>query len=128
MIRPKPSWWLVFDWRTDEGTDRHAPAGTAHGLRPRGLDVLTAYRDGHDRAEDEPLLLRATASGRILFTSEEDLLAIAHRHQAEGRHLAGLVCAHQLHVSIGRCIGYLEILTKASSPAEMANRAEFLSL
>ncbi len=108
--------------------DQHAPAAIAHGLRLRGVDVLTAYQDGRDRANDEPLLLRATALGMALFTQDEDLLAIAHRYQAENRCFAGVVYAHQLRVSIGACIADLELVAKASSAEEMANRVEFLPL
>lgn len=108
--------------------DQHAPAAIAHALRLRGVDVLTAYQDAHDRADDEALLLRATALGRILFTQDEDLLAIAHRYQAEARHFNGVVYAHQLRVTIGTCIADLEIISKASSVEEMANRVEFLPL
>jgi uncharacterized protein with PIN domain len=108
--------------------DQHVPVAIAHALRLRGVSVLTASQDGHDRSDDEPLLLRATASGRILFTQDEDLLAIAHRFQIEDRHFAGLVYPHQMRVSIGRCIVDLEIIAKASSVTEMANRVEFLPL
>src|ERR1039458_3194352 len=108
--------------------DQHAPAAIAHGLRLRGVSVLTAYQDGHDRSEDGLLFLRATALGRVLFTQDEDLLAIAHRYQNETRHFAGLVYAHQMRVSIGRCIADLEIISMASSVEEMANRVEFLPL
>jgi len=41
--------------------DQHVPAAIGRALRLRGVEVLTAYEDGSDRLEDEPLLLRATA-------------------------------------------------------------------
>ena len=41
--------------------DRHVPAAIGRALRLRGVEVFTAYEDGSDRLEDEPLLLRATA-------------------------------------------------------------------
>lgn len=78
--------------------------------------------------DDQDLLLRATELNRVLFTQDEDLLAIAHRFQEESRHYSGLVYAHQLGILIGRCICDLEILAKASSPEEMANHVEFLPL
>lgn len=65
---------------------------------------------------------------RILFTEDEDLLALAHRYQKAERFFAGVVYAHQQHVSIGRCINDLEIISKASSAEEMANHVEFLPL
>jgi uncharacterized protein with PIN domain len=108
--------------------DQHVPAAIANALRLRGVDVLQALADRHDQADDERLLLRATALGRVLFTQDEDLLALAHRYQAESRHFAGVVYAHQMRVSIGKCIADLEMISKASSPGEMANRVEFLPL
>ncbi len=74
------------------------------------------------------LFLRATALGRVLFTQDEDLLGIAHRSQTGNRHFGGLVFAHQMCVTIGRCIADLEIISKASSIEEMANHVEFLPL
>jgi hypothetical protein len=94
----------------------------------RGVNVLQAFADGHDRAEDERVLLRATALERVLFTQDEDLLALAHRYQTEERYFAGMVYSHQMRLSIGKCIADLEIISKASSAAEMANRIEFLPL
>ena len=40
--------------------DQHVPATIGRALRLWGVEVLTAYEDGSDRLEDEPLL-RATA-------------------------------------------------------------------
>lgn len=108
--------------------DHHAPAAIVRGLRLRGVEVVTAYEDGFDRRDDEALLLRAISLGRVLFTQDEDLLALAHRYQAEGRHFAGVVYAHQMRVSIGRCISDLEIIAQASSADEMADHVEFLPL
>ncbi len=108
--------------------DQHASAAIARGLRLRGVDVLTAYADGADRLPDESLLLRATELGRVLFTQDEDLLALAHRYQAAGKFFSGVVYAHQLRVSVGRCISDLELIGKASSAEEMANHVEFLPL
>jgi hypothetical protein len=108
--------------------DQHVPAAIAHALRLRGVNVLTAFQDGYDRADDEALFLRATELGRTLFTQDEDFLAIAHRYQSENRPFAGLVYAHQLRVSIGRCVTDLEIIGKTSTLDEIANRVEFLPL
>jgi hypothetical protein len=108
--------------------DQHAAAAIARALRLRGVDVLTAYQDGADRLPDELLLLRATQLNRVLFTQDEDLLALAHRYQDEKKFFAGVAYAHQLRVSVGRCISDLEVIAKASSAEEMANHVEFLPL
>jgi hypothetical protein len=106
--------------------DQHVPAAIAHALRLRDVNVLQAFADGHDRAEDEEVLQRATTLGRVLFTQDEDLLALAHRYQTANRFFSGLVYAQQMDVSIGKCVADLEIIAKASSAEEMANRVEFL--
>jgi predicted nuclease of predicted toxin-antitoxin system len=64
--------------------DHHVDAAITDGLRRRGIDVLTSREDGTDTWEDEPLLERATLLGRVLFTQDDDFLAIAHRVQATG--------------------------------------------
>ena len=50
-------------------------------LRLRGADVLTAYEDGSAELEDPPLLHRTTELGRVLFTQDTDLLAVANLHK-----------------------------------------------
>jgi predicted nuclease of predicted toxin-antitoxin system len=57
--------------------DHHVPSAVTAGLRKRGVDVITAEEDGSARLEDELLLSRATAPGRILFSQDQDLLVIA---------------------------------------------------
>ncbi len=57
--------------------DVHVPAAITRGLHRRGVDVLTAQADGTTRLEDPDLLDRAMTLGRILFTRDEGLLAVA---------------------------------------------------
>ncbi len=108
--------------------DVHIPRAILIGLRSRGVDVLTAQEDDHARAEDPNLLDRSTALGRVLVSSDADLLAEAHRRQAGGGTFAGLVHAHPLRVSIGRCVEDLELIAKASDPEDMRDRVEYLPL
>jgi hypothetical protein len=44
--------------------DVHIPAAVSRGLRLRGIDVLTAQGDAHQKADDSRLLDRATELGR----------------------------------------------------------------
>jgi hypothetical protein len=108
--------------------DQHAPAAIARGLRLRGIDVLTAYDDRTNQWPDEQLLLRATELCRILFSQDEDLLALAHKFQSENKFFSGLIYAHQMRISIGRSIADLELIANALSLEEMANHVEFLPL
>jgi len=95
--------------------DQHVPAAITRASRLRGVDVLAARDDKHDRAGDNELLERATELKRILFTQDEDLPALAHQYQLEGQLFAGVVYSHQLRVSVGRCVNDLK-----SSPKRLS--------
>jgi hypothetical protein len=106
--------------------DHHVPAAITAGLRRRGVDVLTAEEDGSAALDDDPLLDRATSLGRVFFSQDEDLLAIAHRRLKTGEEFAGVVYAHQLAVSIGQAVRDLELIAKTLEPEDMLNRVEYI--
>ena len=108
--------------------DVHVPLAITEQLRMRDVDVLTAQTDNATRLDDPPLLDRATQLGRILFSRDKDLLRIAAERQRGNRPFSGLVYAHQLRVSIGRCIDDLELIAKASNPEEWIGKVIFLPL
>jgi hypothetical protein len=108
--------------------DQHVPAAVANGLRVRGVDVVTTWEDGSSALEDEPLLERAQVLSRVLVTQDEDFLVIASAWPMAGREFPGIVYAHQLRIGIGQFIGDLEIIAKASVPAQMRNWVEHLPL
>ncbi len=108
--------------------DEHVHRAITLGLRLRSVDVLTAQEDHRRNIPDTVLLDRATELGRVLFSQDEDLLAEATRRQAEGISFAGVICAHQLRVTIGACIRDLELIAKAADPLDLANRVEYLPL
>lgn len=106
--------------------DHHAPGAITHGLRQRGVDVLTALEDGTDQLDDEQLLERSTQLDRALFSQDRDFLAITNHWLQSGREFAGLVYAHQLGISIGQAVQDLELIAKALDPVDMRNRIEFI--
>ena len=108
--------------------DVHVPAAITWGLRRHGIDVLTSQEDGTSRAADEVLLERATQLGRILFSQDTDLLAIAQSWQSTGREFGGLFFAHQEGASIGRLIEDIELLAKCATREELANTVTYLPL
>jgi len=108
--------------------DHHVPRAITLGLRLRGVDVLTAYEDGASELEDAAVLDRASELARVLFTRDDDLLAEDAKRQREGIPFYGIVYAHQLRVSIGRCVQDLELMAKAGEPAELLNGVIFLPL
>jgi hypothetical protein len=106
--------------------DHHVPSAITNGLRKRNVDVLTAAEDGAALLEDELLLDRATLLGRILFSQDQDLLAIAKRRQQIGQDFGGVVFANQLSISIGQAIHDLELIAKVLDPGELRNCVEYL--
>ena len=108
--------------------DVHVHRAITNGLRLRGVDVLTAQEDGRRTASDTRLLDRATELQRVLFSQDEDLLAEAKQRQVEESGFAGVVYAHQLKVTIGRCVQDLELIAKAGEAKELADRVEYLPL
>ena len=108
--------------------DVHVHRAITTGLRLRGVDVMTAQEDGRRTAPDNILLTRATELGRVLFSQDEDLLAEAKQRQIEDIPFAGVIYAHQLRITIGRCVHDLELIAKVAEPEEMANWVEYLPL
>lgn len=108
--------------------DHHVPEAIANGLRRLEVDVLVAWADDHARAEDEALLARAGVLGRVLFTQDDDLLAIAAKWAASGRSFAGLIFGHQLRVTIGQAVADLSLMAAVMEPEEMKDQVVFLPL
>ena len=108
--------------------DVHVRRAITGGLRHRGVDVLTAQEDGTDRWKDEDLLNRAMELGRVLFTSDEDMLIEAARRQREGIPFGGVIYIHLLDGSVRQCLEDLELIAKLSEPEEYLNHVEYLPL
>jgi hypothetical protein len=108
--------------------DHHVPRAVTVGLRLRGVDVLTAFEDGMSTASDADLLDRATELERVLFSQDDDLLVEATERQRAEVTFCGVIYAHQLHVSIGKCVSDLELLAKVGEPDEMMNQVQYLPL
>jgi hypothetical protein len=106
--------------------DQHVPRTITQGLRARIVDVLTAYEDGASQFPDPALLDRATSLQRVLFTFDDDLLVEAAQRQVANIPFSGVIYAHPLKVSIGRCIDQLETIAKVGDPEDLANQVEFL--
>jgi len=109
--------------------DHHVPRAITLGLRLRGVVVFTGYEDGASELADVTLLVdRAGELGRVLFTRDDDLLAEATQRQKSGIPFRGVIYAHQLRVSIGRCVQGLEIIAKVGEPEDLMNGVMFLPL
>jgi hypothetical protein len=108
--------------------DAHIKAAITAGVRRRGVDVVTAQDNESTRLEDEALLDRATALQRVLFSQDEDLLAIARTRQDQGVFFAGLIYGHQLAATVGKYVLDLEVVCTILEPEDMVNRIEYLPL
>jgi len=89
------------------GFDEHVPRAVAHGLRLRGIDVLTVQDDDLRGIADSQLLDRATKLGRPLFSQDRDLVVEARRRQKEGIAFAGVIYAARVDASQQRPIYYM---------------------
>ncbi len=108
--------------------DHHVLSAVTAGLRHRTVDVLIAFDDGYAEAEDEAILERATAMGRVLFTYDADFLAIASQWQRASRPFAGVIFARPRELTIGQTIEWLELIVETSTPPELANTVQFVPL
>ena len=106
--------------------DHHVHQSITDGLRRRGIEVITAFEDGHEREVDEALLERATALGRILVSQDDDILKIASHWQRSSREFAGVAYAIQQHIDIGGTIEYLELIAHLKTAEEMRNTVEYI--
>ncbi|WP_197446507.1 DUF5615 family PIN-like protein [Tautonia plasticadhaerens] len=108
--------------------DHHIDVAITRGLRRRGTDIVTCLEDGTADWDDVRLLGRATDLGRVLFTQDDDHLAIAHRWQGDGRGFAGLIFARSLDLTVGKAIRDLELVANVLDEDDIRNRVEYLPL
>jgi hypothetical protein len=106
--------------------DQHVPLAITEGLRERGVEVLTAHEDKSADWTDPDILQRATELQRVVFTLDDDFLAIAADWLESAREFAGVAYAHQLGITIGQAIRDLELMASVLDPDDMRNRIEFL--
>ena len=106
--------------------DQHVPLAITEGLRERGVEVLTAAEDNAADWSDPDILHRATELQRVVFTLDDDFLAIAAEWLESGREFAGVAYAHQLAITIGQAVRDLELMATVLDPTDMRNRIEFL--
>jgi predicted nuclease of predicted toxin-antitoxin system len=102
--------------------DEHVAHAVAAGLRRLGIDVTTTTEAGLLGAADADQLAYGLAERRVIFTEDDDFLALA----AAGATHAGLAYCQQNTRSIGQIIRGLELIWEVYEPHEMSNRIEFL--
>jgi predicted nuclease of predicted toxin-antitoxin system len=86
--------------------DEHCAHAIATGLRRHGIDVTTATEAGLLRASDDAHAAYALAQGRVIFTEDDDYLALNARSVPH----AGIAYCHQQTRSIGEIINSLVLI------------------
>jgi hypothetical protein len=102
--------------------DENCPRAVALGLIRRGIDVTTTPEVGLLNATDEAQMAFGVAGGRVIFTQDEDFLAI----HASGVSHAGIAFCKKDTLSIGEMIRGLVLIWEVYDAVEMANRVEYL--
>lgn len=101
--------------------DEHVAKAVLHGLRHRGIDVLSVVEADKLGAKDREHLEFALTEQRVIFTQDDDFLQLA----AKGHSHAGIVYAAQ-HTPIKQIIQGLVLIYQVLEAEEMANHCEFL--
>lgn len=102
--------------------DEQCNPAIAAGLRRHGVDVTTTREAGLLHAKDEEHIAHGVATGRVVFTQDQDFL----RHHAAGVEHRGIAFCLQRSRSLGQIVAGLLLLWEVYEPEEMANRVEFL--
>lgn len=102
--------------------DEQVERAIADGLRRRNIDVTTTPEAGLLAATDEEQLEFATSQERVIFTQDDDFLAI---HE-QGLEHCGIVYCHQKSRSIGEIVRDLVLIWEVLEPLEMKNHVEFI--
>lgn len=89
---------------------------------------MTAQEDGTGEMEDEPLLLRSSTLGRVLFTQDKDFLRLASEYQAQGVAFLGIIYAPQFAAHVGTYIEDLALMAEVMDEHEMQDRLVYLPL
>jgi hypothetical protein len=95
----------VISFYTDENVDQRI----IHGLRRRGVDVLTV------------------SLARALLTADTDLLEIADQWNAQGRPHQGVFFYHQRWTTVGHVVREAHGIAHGLDPDDVRSRVVFIS-
>ena len=108
--------------------DENVPRQILLGLRLRGVDVLSVQEDQRSGDPEPQVLARANKLQRVLFTRDDDFLAIANQLLQEGTNFIGIIYAARQIASIGVCVRDLELIAKVSDLEDFTNHIQYLPL
>src|SRR4051794_35988506 len=102
--------------------------GLVHGLRDRGVDLVTVTEAGRRGLSDEEHLQFATAAGRVVYTGNVGDFARLHNQWVRnGIHHAGIIALVDRRTGLGLQIAALTRLSVTKDSAAMRDQIEFLS-
>lgn len=102
--------------------DEQVERAIAEGLRRRKIDVTTTPEIGLLGATDPEQLAFAISQKRVIFTQDDDFLAI---HQRGLEHY-GIAYCHPNSRSTGEIVRGLILIWEVLEPLEMVNHVEFI--
>jgi hypothetical protein len=102
--------------------DEQVERAVAEGLRRRKIDVTTTPEVGLLGATDPEQLAFAISQKRVMFTQDDDFLAI---HQRGLEHY-GIAYCHPNSRSIGEIVRGLILIWEVLEPLDMVNHLEFI--
>ncbi len=108
--------------------DVHMPMAIAHQLRHRAVDAVHALEEGTNRLKDDELLDLAGKQRRVVVTQDIRFRVMAEEWQRRGRPFFGLIYGRQQGSTIGSLARDLELVAKATEPAEWINKVLHLPL
>lgn len=103
--------------------DENVETAVALQLRARQIDVITAREAGALGEPDTDHLARATASGRVLCSYDNDYRVLA----SSGIIHAGIIIGNRRRHSIGHWVRALELCHAIYTSDDFSNRLEYLS-
>jgi hypothetical protein len=104
--------------------DENVKSAVVHGLRQRGMDIVTAQERGQRQTDDETLLATATSEDRLLLTNDTDFLRIHAEWLATGRGHAGIVYWPQER-PVGEAITRIHQYALLTSPDDAISVVKF---
>ncbi|MEM9907565.1 MAG: DUF5615 family PIN-like protein [Cyanobacteria bacterium P01_D01_bin.44] len=108
--------------------DENIPRQITTGLRLRSIDVLSVQEDDRAGISDPEVLNRATELQRVLFSRDDDLLAIANQRQQQDQFFYGVIYSHPQRSSIGDCVRDLELIATICDADDCINQVQYLPM
>lgn len=102
--------------------DVHVHSAITAGLRRRGVEVSTCQEAGVGRADDADILEYARANNWVVFSQDDDFLAMCANPDFEHK---GLVYSHKRN-PIGRILSGLMLVYEVLEAEEMERHIEFV--